>query len=164
MNPLFSLLQLSVVETATSLNPNPTQQAFGHPRPSNRLSSRRSLGLRLHTEPTFIQEAAAVPEPPPQQNYTWAALSSEASLHPPVLTDRSIHLPNSAPTSVSADQAPVVQTSMVPQPVSFEQMNLSLHRPACVSAVNTDVFCQDDRVRPRSSENDRPPEHNATHQ
>ncbi|XP_044025669.1 LOW QUALITY PROTEIN: mitotic checkpoint serine/threonine-protein kinase BUB1 [Siniperca chuatsi] len=155
--------RLSVVETATSLNPNPTQQSFGRPRPSNRPSSRRSLGLRLHTEPTFIQDAAAaVPEPPQQQNNTRAAdtntLSSEASLHPSVLADRSAHLPKSATTSMSTDRASVVQTSMV-QPVSFEQMNLSLHRPASISAANTDVLCQDDRV-----ENCRPLEHTMTHQ
>ncbi|XP_070782386.1 mitotic checkpoint serine/threonine-protein kinase BUB1 [Enoplosus armatus] len=146
--------RLPVVETASSMNPNPTQQAFGRPRPSNRLSSRRSLGLRLHTEPTFIQEASAVPEPPQQQNSGRAA--DALSLHPSVLADRSIHLPQSAPTPVSTDRVPVVQTSML-RPVSFEQMNPSLHRPACISAVNTDV-------QPSSLENCRPQEHHTTHQ
>lgn len=161
MKPLFSLLQLPAVETAASLNPDPTQQPFGRPRPSNRLSSRRSLGLRLHTEPAFIQEATAVPEPPPPplQNHTRPddrnTLSSEVSHHPSVLAG---HLPISAATPVSADPASLVQAVQprsVQQPVSFEPMNRSsLHRPACASAVNTDVFCQDGR----------PQEHSTTHQ
>ncbi|KAI3364637.1 hypothetical protein L3Q82_011420 [Scortum barcoo] len=146
----------SVVETATSLNPHPTQQAFGPPRLSNRLSSRRSLGLRLHTEPTFIQEATAIVEPPPQQCSSRAALSCS-------LQDRSVHLPQATPTSEPADLMPVVQTSMAPQPASFERANLSLHRPASFSAANTDVFCQDDQVQPHSSENYRPLEQNASH-
>ncbi|XP_018530145.1 mitotic checkpoint serine/threonine-protein kinase BUB1 isoform X1 [Lates calcarifer] len=153
--------RLPAVETAASLNPDPTQQPFGRPRPSNRLSSRRSLGLRLHTEPAFIQEATAVPEPPPPplQNHTRPddrnTLSSEVSHHPSVLAG---HLPISAATPVSADPASLVQAVQprsVQQPVSFEPMNLSsLHRPACASAVNTDVFCQDGR----------PQEHSTTHQ
>ncbi|XP_073349429.1 mitotic checkpoint serine/threonine-protein kinase BUB1 [Pagrus major] len=165
--------RLPFVEGATSLNPNPTQQSFGRPRPSNRLSSRRSLGLRLHTEPTFTHEAAATLERPQQQdeNNTRVAdthtLSSEGFHHPSVLTDRSVHLPNPAPTFT--DQAFVVQTSMVQprsvQPISFEQMNLSLHRPAYTSAVNTDGFCRNNQVQLSSSENWCPPEHNnTTHQ
>ncbi|XP_041814693.1 mitotic checkpoint serine/threonine-protein kinase BUB1 [Chelmon rostratus] len=163
----------SVVETSTGLNPNPTQQSFGCPRPSNHLSSRCSLGLRLHNEPTFFHEAAAFPEPPQQQNNTRTAdtnaPSSAASLHPSVLTDRRIHLPNPAPTSLSTDQASVVQTSMAPpqtaqQPAPFEQMNQSLHRPAGTSAVNTEVSCQDDQVHPGSAEDGQPPEHHTTHQ
>lgn len=173
IQPLCSLLQPSVVETSTGLNPNPTQQSFGCPRPSNHLSSRCSLGLRLHNEPTFFHEAAAFPEPPQQQNNTRTAdtnaPSSAASLHPSVLTDRRIHLPNPAPTSLSTDQASVVQTSMAPpqtaqQPAPFEQMNQSLHRPAGTSAVNTEVSCQDDRVHPGSAEDGQPPEHHTTHQ
>ncbi|XP_071324022.1 mitotic checkpoint serine/threonine-protein kinase BUB1 isoform X2 [Trachinotus anak] len=157
--------RLPVVETAPSLNPNPTQQPLGRPRPSNRLSSRRSLGLRLHTEPTFIQEAAAVPEPPQQQNHIRPVdtdtLSSEASHHHPVLADRSVHLPE--------DQVSVVQTSMVQpqsvqQPAIFKQMNLSLHRPASVSAVNTDVFCLEAAAQPSRWESCQPQEHSATPQ
>ncbi|XP_037607527.1 mitotic checkpoint serine/threonine-protein kinase BUB1 isoform X1 [Sebastes umbrosus] len=149
--------RLSAVETATSLFPNPTQHSFGRPRPSNRLSSRRSLGLRLHTEPAFIQETAAVPEPPQQHLNAGAAadtspLSSKVSHHAPVLADRSVHLPQSAPTS----SASAVRTSMVQQLVGFEQMKLSLHRPAGISA---DVLRQDDGVQPSSAENN-----NARHQ
>nr|XP_033503878.1 mitotic checkpoint serine/threonine-protein kinase BUB1 isoform X1 [Epinephelus lanceolatus] len=161
---------LPAVEPATTLNPNPTQQSFGRPQPSNRLSSRRSLGLRLHTEPTFIQEAITVPQPPQlqQQHNTTAAdtntPSPEVSLHPSILADRSIHLPQSALTSASTDRAPIVQASMVQQPASFEQMNLSLHKPACISAVNTDALCQDNGAQPGGSESCRPEEHNTTHQ
>ncbi|XP_040921025.1 mitotic checkpoint serine/threonine-protein kinase BUB1 isoform X2 [Toxotes jaculatrix] len=151
---------LSLVETATSLNVNPTQQPFGHPRPSNRLSSRRSLGLRLHTEPTFMQEATAITEAPQQQNQSRPnPLSSEVSRPPSILADRSVHFPK----SVSTDPASLIQTSMVQQPVSFEQMNLSLHRPACGPAVNSDVLCQDTPVQP-GSESGRPQEHSTTHQ
>ncbi|XP_042358797.1 mitotic checkpoint serine/threonine-protein kinase BUB1 isoform X2 [Plectropomus leopardus] len=165
--------RLPVMETATTLNPNPTQQSFGHPQPSNRLSSRRSLGLRLLTEPTFIQEAIAISEPPQQQHNSRAAdthaQSSEVSLHPSVLADRSIRLPQSVPTSASADGEPVAQTSLVQprsveQPGSFEQVNLSLHSPACVSAVDNDVLCQDDGAQPGSSENCRPEERNTAQQ
>ncbi|XP_045916864.1 mitotic checkpoint serine/threonine-protein kinase BUB1 isoform X2 [Micropterus dolomieu] len=156
--------RLSVVETAPSFNPDPAQRFFGRPRPSNRLSSRRSLGLRLHTEPTFIQEAPAIPEPPQQQTgaFDTHTLSSGASLHPSVLPDGSSHLLKSATTS--ADQVSAAQTSMlqprsVLQPVCFEQMNLSLHRPACTAAVNADALCQDERVRASGPENCRPQEH-----
>ncbi|KAM8726020.1 mitotic checkpoint serine/threonine-protein kinase BUB1 isoform 1-T1 [Acanthopagrus schlegelii] len=162
--------RLPVVEGATGLNPNPIQQSFGHPRPSNRLSSRRSLGLRLHTEPTFIHEAAATPEPHQQQDESNTrvaeahTLSTERFHHPSVPTDRSVHLPNAAPTFT--DQAFVVQPSMVQprsvQPVSFEQMNPLLHRPACTSVANADGFCRDDQVQLGSSENWCPPEQNST--
>ncbi|XP_056260617.1 mitotic checkpoint serine/threonine-protein kinase BUB1 isoform X1 [Seriola aureovittata] len=164
--------RLPVVETAPSVNPDPPQLPLARPRPSNRLSSRRSLGLRLHTEPTFIPDAA-VPEPPLQQNHIRPvdtyALSSEVSHHASVLADRSVHLPASAAASVSTDQASVVQTSMVePQsvqrPVSFQQMNLSLHRADGVCAVNNDVLCQNAAVQPRSWESCRPAEQNTTHQ
>ncbi|XP_070705313.1 mitotic checkpoint serine/threonine-protein kinase BUB1 isoform X2 [Pempheris klunzingeri] len=159
---------LSVVETAPGLNPHPTQQSFGRPRPSNRPSSRRSLGLRLHNEPAFIHEAAVAPEPPRQQDDPEAAdslpLSSEASWRPSALPDRSVHLPNPAPAPAHTEQAASAQTSLgpwVPQsvqlPVAFEQMNLSLHRPACVSALNADV-------QPGGSENRRPLELSAAHQ
>ncbi|XP_078130883.1 mitotic checkpoint serine/threonine-protein kinase BUB1 isoform X4 [Sander vitreus] len=160
--------QLSVAETATSLNPNPTQQPFGRPRPSNRLSSRRSLGLRLHTEPTFIHEAAAA-DPPGQQHSTAAA-------------DGSVHLP--PPASVLP--AWTVPPQSAQPPVVFEQTDLSLHGPdtLCVPpsvladrsvhlpplasadqtsvAGNADALRRDDRVQPSSSKNCRPQEHLAT--
>ncbi|XP_051264964.1 mitotic checkpoint serine/threonine-protein kinase BUB1 isoform X2 [Dicentrarchus labrax] len=154
--------RLPVAETATSLNPNPTQQSFGRPRPSNRPSNRRSLGLRLHTEPTFIHEAAAAPEPLQWQSETQ---SSEGTPSPSVLADRSVHCPAPAPTSAPVAQTLTVQPRSVQQAVSFEQMNVSLHRPACVPAADADVLCWDGRVQPSSSENCRPSEHNAsTHQ
>ncbi|KAE8286450.1 Mitotic checkpoint serine/threonine-protein kinase BUB1 [Larimichthys crocea] len=64
-------------EAASALSTNPTQHSFGRPRPSNHLSSRRSLGLRLHAEPTFVHETAEPTE----------------SLQPSVLPDRSVHSP-----------------------------------------------------------------------
>ncbi|XP_039981016.1 mitotic checkpoint serine/threonine-protein kinase BUB1 isoform X2 [Xiphias gladius] len=152
--------RLSVVEAAAGLDP--AQQSFGRPLPSNRLSSRRSLGVTLHAEPT------AIPEPPQQQNHSrpvdTQSLSSAASRHPAVLADGSLRLPKSAPTSVSTDQASLAQTSAVQLPASFEQMNLSLRRPACTSALNTDVPCQDPPVQPSSWECFQLQEHNATHQ
>lgn len=62
--------QPSVTETATGVNPNPTHQALGRPPSWSRPSSRRSLGLRLHTDPAFIQEAAVTSDPPQQSNGT----------------------------------------------------------------------------------------------
>nr|XP_046228859.1 mitotic checkpoint serine/threonine-protein kinase BUB1 isoform X2 [Scatophagus argus] len=141
--------RLSVEETATSVNPQPTQQSFGLPRPSHRLSSRRSLGLRLHTEPTFMQQ---------QENNS---RTPQVSVHPPVLTDRSLQLPKPALPSASTEQASTIQTSTVQQPLSFEEMNLSLHR----AAVSTDVIYQGAGVQPGSSEDRLPPERNSsTHQ
>ncbi|XP_031695098.1 mitotic checkpoint serine/threonine-protein kinase BUB1 [Anarrhichthys ocellatus] len=100
----LSLQRLSLVETATSVNPDPTQQPSGRPEPSNRPTNRRSLGLRLHDESTFVQEASAGAA---------GAVSSVASHHAPHLADRSVHLQPSAPTSASTDQASSVQTWMV---------------------------------------------------
>ncbi|XP_069371690.1 mitotic checkpoint serine/threonine-protein kinase BUB1 isoform X2 [Paralichthys olivaceus] len=156
--------QLSVVEAAACPSPHPTQNPFGHPLPSNHLSSRRSLGLTLHAEPPFVQEAsaAAMPAPPPQWNHTQPAdtntLRSNVSHHPSVLADRSIHLPKSATTSAPADQA-----SLALQPVSFEQINLSLHRPAPFSAVDANVLSHGASVQPDRWESGRPQGHNATH-
>ena len=143
-NLIFPLLQLPEVEPAPSLIQNPTQQSFGRPQPSNHLSSRRSLGLRLHTEPTFIHEPAAISEP---RHSTVAADTH----HPSVLADRSVRLP-------ATDQESVFRTSMV-QPRSAQQANLSLHRSACFSA---DVLCQEDGVQPCSSGDALPQEHNNT--
>ncbi|KAJ4921574.1 hypothetical protein JOQ06_029596, partial [Pogonophryne albipinna] len=64
-------------ERDPGLFPNISQHASVRPR----LSSRRSLSLRLHTEPTFIQEVYS--------SY------SEDSQHAPVLADRSVSLPQS---------------------------------------------------------------------
>ncbi|XP_035850966.1 mitotic checkpoint serine/threonine-protein kinase BUB1 isoform X4 [Sander lucioperca] len=160
--------RLSAAETATSLNPNPTQQPFGRPRPSNRLSSRRSLGLRLHTEPTFIHEAAAAADPPRQQHSTAAA-------------DGSVHLP--PPPSVAPAWTVPPRSAQLPV---FEQTDPSLHgpdtvcRPPSVLADrsvhlpppasadptsvpgNADALRRDDRVQPSSSHNCRPQEHLAT--
>ncbi|XP_023134992.2 mitotic checkpoint serine/threonine-protein kinase BUB1 isoform X1 [Amphiprion ocellaris] len=171
---LTSSQRVSVAEATNqpSLISDPPQQSFVRPRPSNRLTSRRSLGLRLHTEPTFIQEATAISEAPQQQAAAETnALSSEVFHQRSVLADSSIHLPNSAGTSVFKDQESVIQAPMVPfqsiqQPMSFEQTNVSTHRPAetCISAVSADVLCQDARVHLCSSDSYRPQEHNTTHQ
>lgn len=146
-------MQLSVAETTTSLNPTTTQQSFGRPRPSNHLSSRHSLGLRLHTEPAFIHEATAVPEPPPQQQSN----DTNAPFHPSVLADRSVLLAEPAPASGSAEQAPVARTAPIQQPGSLEQTNPSLRR---WPQTETHVF-----FHPGSSESSRPTElHNTTQQ
>ncbi|XP_060948052.1 mitotic checkpoint serine/threonine-protein kinase BUB1 [Limanda limanda] len=138
-----------VVEAAACLNPHPTQNPFGRPSPSNHLSSRRSLGLSSHAESAFTQEAAAPAEP----------LSSEVSHHPSVLAERSVHLP---PASVSAS-APAHWASLALPPVSHEQRNLSLHRPAPFSAVDADIFSHDASVLPERWQSGRPQEHSATH-
>ncbi|XP_034999625.2 mitotic checkpoint serine/threonine-protein kinase BUB1 isoform X2 [Hippoglossus stenolepis] len=158
--------KLSVVEAAAYPNPHPTQNPFGRPRPSNHLSSRRSLGLSLHAESTFTQEAAAaaaaMPAPPLWLNHAQPAdtntLSSDVSHHPSVLADRSIHLPSSAAAAAPAHQAPLAL-----QPVSYEQVNLSLHRPAPFSAVDADILSRDASVLPDRWQSGRPQEHNATH-
>lgn len=147
--------QLSVLEPAISLPVHPTQQPPGCPRPSNRLSSRRSLGLRLHTEHTYIHKAAAVPEPLQQQSAVRAAATNLHHILPSVSSDRSIHLPKPAPTSGSVGQTSVTQTSMFQQPGSLEQMQSSLRQEA---PMHTDVFCQDNGVQPDSSESNRPAE------
>ncbi|XP_053193454.1 mitotic checkpoint serine/threonine-protein kinase BUB1 [Scomber japonicus] len=163
--------RLSVVETAIGPNPNLTQNPFGRPRPSNSLSSRRSLGLRLHTEPTFIQEPSAFPFPEPVQQLSRTmttdpnALSSAVSHHPSVLGDRSVHLPTmdgaSSVTQASMVQPPSVQPPSVQLGMSFEQMNLSLHRPA---AVNPDVLSEDDHLHHSSLEDYQPQQPIITHQ
>ncbi|XP_032399512.1 mitotic checkpoint serine/threonine-protein kinase BUB1 [Etheostoma spectabile] len=160
---------LSAADTATSLNPNPTQQPFGRPRPSNRLSNRRSLGLRLHSEPPFIHEAAA--DPPRQQHSTVAA-------------DRSVHLLPPAPVApasvASASVAPAwtVQPRSAQLPVGFEQTDPLLHRsvladrsihlPPPASADPTSVagnpgaLRQDGWVHPGSSQTCHPQEGHPT--
>lgn len=161
MKPRLCSLQPPTVETATSLNPNTTQQSFGRPRPSNHLSSRRSLGLRLHSEPTSIHEATAVPEPPQQQNSIRDAVTN-GPVHPSVLADRSVHLPESAPSSGSTEQASVAQASPVQQPGSLEQMSPSFHRRL---QSQTHLFYQEHQFQPGSSESSRPAAlHNTTQQ
>ncbi|XP_028461798.1 mitotic checkpoint serine/threonine-protein kinase BUB1 isoform X2 [Perca flavescens] len=150
--------QLSVAEKVSSLNPNPTQQPFGRPRPPNRLSNRRSLGLRLHHEPPFIHEAPAAD--PPRQGITAAS-------------DGSVCLP--PPASV-APAWPVPAQSTQP-PVAFEQTDVSLRGPdaLCLPHLPPPVFMEsisaygnagslrrDDRVQPSSSQSCRLQEHHAT--
>ncbi|XP_062266940.1 mitotic checkpoint serine/threonine-protein kinase BUB1 isoform X2 [Platichthys flesus] len=141
----------SVVEAAACPNPHPTQNPFGLPRPSNHLSSRRSLGLSLHAESMFNQEApaaAAMPAPPLWLNHAHPAdtdtLSSDPSHHPSLFAERSIHC-------------------SALQPVSYEQRNLSLHRHAPFSAVDADILSHDASVLPDLWQSGRPQEHNATH-
>ncbi|XP_065819535.1 mitotic checkpoint serine/threonine-protein kinase BUB1 isoform X2 [Labrus bergylta] len=153
-------------EAATNLNPDPTQHAFGRPRPSLGPSSRRSLGLRLHVEPSLVQDASAFfPEPLQQNDFESEdidPLSSAASLHPSALSDRSVHVPEPAAASPSADQAAsFFQTWAVHQSASLEQVNQSLHRPPCVSA---DELCREEEDQPSSSDDLRPQEHDTTHQ
>ncbi|KAM9840320.1 mitotic checkpoint serine/threonine-protein kinase BUB1 [Aulostomus maculatus] len=122
--------KLPLVETTTTVNPNPPQQSVGRPHPSNRLSSRRSLGLSLHTQPTFTCESAAVPEPPQSQSCAGVPdtniVSSELSQCASVRADHS----SPEPRATSADQVRVVQTSVVQQSGGDEQTNLALPRPA----------------------------------
>ncbi|XP_039637397.1 mitotic checkpoint serine/threonine-protein kinase BUB1 isoform X3 [Perca fluviatilis] len=165
--------QLSVAEKATSLNPDPTQQPFGRARPSNRLSNRRSLGLRLHHEPPFIHEAAAA-DPPPQQHST-AAADGSVGLPPPASvapawtvpprstqltvaseqTDVSLHGPDALclPPSVLADRS-----VHLPPPASAE----SISDTGNADSGNAGALCQDNRVQPSSSRSCRPQEHHAT--
>lgn len=113
----------SAVEQAVNI----TQQPSGRPRPSHRLSSRRSLGLRLHTEPTFIHEAAAaaiaIPEqpPPPQQ-------SSVTNTHPSVLADRSVHLAKPTAAAGSTEESGDTQSSAVQQEGHPQQKNPPLQQ------------------------------------
>lgn len=144
---LLFLPQLS--ETATSLNTNPTQHSSGRQRPSNSLSSRRSLGLRLHTEPAVVHNAAAVVDDPPpeQRNITddhqdQQHHDPQERCHPSILTDRSVPLPNHVMMLGVAVEESVVQTA------AAEQMITSLHK----SAENKNVFCWDERVQTGSSE------------
>lgn len=107
---------------------NITQQPSGQPRPSHRVSSRRSLGLRLHTEPTFIHEAAAtaaiaIPEqpPPPQQ-------SAVTNAHPSVLADRSVHLPKPSAAPGSTEETGDTRSSAAQQEGRPQQENPPLQR------------------------------------
>ncbi|XP_059211852.1 mitotic checkpoint serine/threonine-protein kinase BUB1 [Centropristis striata] len=87
-------LRPSVPEPASSLVPDPPQFSSGPPPPSLRPSNRLSLGLRLHTEPPFIQETTSSfpepPSPPPPPQQEQGALVSDGPLQPWVLADRSL--------------------------------------------------------------------------
>ncbi|XP_029903792.1 mitotic checkpoint serine/threonine-protein kinase BUB1 isoform X2 [Myripristis murdjan] len=146
--------QVSEAEPAASVNPPLTQHSFGQPRPSNRLSSRLSLGLRLHSEPTFIHETSTAPEPPQQESLTRAASintqSSEVSHHASLLADRSVCSSGSAQvsTQVFSARASLVHPRPVEQPAAFEPSSFSApQRPACFSGVNDVSLCQDDHVQ-----------------
>ncbi|XP_026164041.1 mitotic checkpoint serine/threonine-protein kinase BUB1 isoform X2 [Mastacembelus armatus] len=139
--------RLSAEESAASLSSNPTQRPFGHPK-LHWPSSRRSLGLRLHTDPTFIQEAADTNCP-----------SSEVSRHPSVLIDTG-HLRRSVGTSVSTDLESVAQSSSVDPQLIQEQMNVSLPSPA----VSTDVLCQDAQLQLSILDISQPQEQSTTRQ
>ncbi|KAK9531950.1 hypothetical protein VZT92_011338 [Zoarces viviparus] len=117
-----SLQRLSLVETDTSVNPDPTQQPFGRPAPSNRPTNSCSLGLRFHNESSFVQEASA------------GAVSSVVSHHAPHPADRSVHLQLSACT----DQASSVQAWMV-ESRSVQQTGGLVH-PQELNDVHQDAF------------------------
>ncbi|XP_041832462.1 mitotic checkpoint serine/threonine-protein kinase BUB1 isoform X3 [Melanotaenia boesemani] len=114
--------------SAAQTNSDLLSQPFARPRPSNHRNSRRSLGLRLHTEPPFIHEAAAVPEPP---------LTSDVSHHSSVLPDSSAL--KSEATPLPSDPQSVVQTSTVQQNVDFQRASTSLLTPAGFPAVGSGV-------------------------
>ncbi|XP_034534460.1 mitotic checkpoint serine/threonine-protein kinase BUB1 isoform X2 [Notolabrus celidotus] len=124
--------RLPAGEAASHLNP--LQHPFGRPGPSLGLTSRRSLGLRLHIESTATVLEPPLP-PPPQ---------AAEIFHPSVLPDRSIHLP-----SLPTDHESAAQTS------SFEHMNRSLHR----AAVNAEDGLQQSGVEEAPAR-----EHNTTQQ
>ncbi|XP_072218984.1 mitotic checkpoint serine/threonine-protein kinase BUB1-like [Leuresthes tenuis] len=124
---------------------DPLQTSCGRPRPSNHLSSRRSLGLRLHTEPAFVQEAAAV-SGAPQPHGNSIAVSSAVSQHPSVLPDRGAGSPTSGGASGPTDPPSLVQDSVV-QPGGFERAAAALLSPACFSAANAAAAFQDARVQ-----------------
>ncbi|XP_074542005.1 mitotic checkpoint serine/threonine-protein kinase BUB1 isoform X2 [Halichoeres trimaculatus] len=150
-----SLQWSPAADTASNLNLNPPQQLFDCPQPFIGPSNRKSLGLRVHIEPTVTQDASAV-------RAGTITVSSAVSFDPSVLPDRSIHLPESTTASPPSDQGSVAQTSMVQaqfvqQPASFELMNQSLHR----LIVRGDDLCQTDQCQ---QEDARPQEHSITHQ
>ncbi|XP_034755751.1 mitotic checkpoint serine/threonine-protein kinase BUB1-like isoform X2 [Etheostoma cragini] len=172
--------RLSAAETATSLNPNPTQQPVGRPRPSNRLSNRRSLGLRLHSEPPFIHDCAADPL---RQQHSTAAADTSVDLPPPAsVASASVALASVPSASVAS--AWTVWPRSAQLPVGFEQTDPLLHRsvlaersvhlpppastdPASV-ARNAGALRQDGWVQPGSSQNcppqERPPtQHDVSH-
>lgn len=103
--------QTAVVETSAAMNINPTQHSSGPPQLSSRRSSRRSLGLRLHTEPTFIHEALAAAPDQNQEERKVTSSDPDERLCPPALTDRRVRSPASAAT----ERSPVLQAAAAEQ-------------------------------------------------
>lgn len=81
-------LPAAEVQTSAALNMNSTQHS-SQDHPCSRRSSRRSLGLRLDSEPVFIREAPAVV---PGHHQERRRVADEPPC-PPVLTDSSVPLP-----------------------------------------------------------------------
>lgn len=107
--------QTAVVETSAAMNINPTQHSSRPPQSSSRRSSRRSLGLRLLTEPTFIHKALAVePDHYQEERKVTSSDPDEGPCHP-ALIDRSIPFPTSAPTSAATEPSPVLQAAAAEQ-------------------------------------------------
>ncbi|XP_056872442.1 mitotic checkpoint serine/threonine-protein kinase BUB1 isoform X1 [Takifugu flavidus] len=147
--------QTAVVETSAAMNINPTQHSTGPPQLSSRRSSRRSLGLRLLTEPTFIHEALAVVPDQYQEERKVTSSDPDERLCHPALTDRSVRSPTSAPTSASTEPSPVLQAAAAEQMapslrgVSSTEKVLLQEDPEINTAVAQDVAClpePDDRL------------------
>lgn len=98
-------VQTAVVESSAAVNMNSTQHSSGRPHLSSRRSSRRSLGLRLHTEPTFIHEALAVMPGQYQEERDVTASYPDETPCSPVLPDRGVQLP------AAAEPSPVLQAA-----------------------------------------------------
>lgn len=99
--------QTAVVETSAALTIN----SSGPPQLSSRRSSRRSLGLRLLTEPSFIHKALTVVPDQYQEEREVTSSDPDERLCHPALTDTSIRLPTSAATEPS----PVLQAAAAEQ-------------------------------------------------
>ncbi|MEQ2238051.1 hypothetical protein ILYODFUR_029372 [Ilyodon furcidens] len=104
-------LTLSQEPSAAPTSSNPFQSSSSRPRSSNHLSSRLSLGLRLHSELNLIQEAAPSPSTAP---------ISEVSHPSPILFNR-----RSGATAAGTEPGSSAQ-----QASSIKQTNLFLTRPA----------------------------------
>lgn len=124
--------QTAVVETSATMNINPTQHSSGPPRSSSRRSSRRSLGLRLLTAPTFIHEALGVVPDQYQEERKVTSSEPDERLCHPALTDRSVRSPTSAPTSAATEPSPVLQAAvaeqMAPSPQEVSSTEKVLHQ------------------------------------
>lgn len=117
-------VQTAVVGSSAAMNMNSTQHSLGHPHLSSRRSSRRSLGLRLHTEPTFIHEALAVMPDQYQEERDVTAPDPDETLCPPVLPDRSVQLPAVAEPSPVLQVAEAEQVAPLLREGSFENVLL----------------------------------------
>lgn len=102
-------VQTAVVESSAAMNMNSTQHSSERPHLSSRRSSRRLLGLRLHTEPTFIHEALAVMPGQYQEERDVTAAYHDETLCSPVLPNRSVQLP------AAAEPSPVLQVAAAEQ-------------------------------------------------